>query len=134
MSGARDSPPTADCAAFRVVRDGFDSLIQNWELSSYEIATLLGLASYSLDLLPNEVGSLSAESETRMRCILEIDQLLQALLGDRDDCRTWLRRPNPGILGHRTPVKMMSDGAIGLRRVRDALQKEAALAGVGAAC
>ena len=118
----------ADDAAsdeLRAMVSRFASLVVDWHLSDMRVDELLAVEAGRARRLLEGRSLPGRDAETRMRRALDLDALLAAALGSADVCRAWLVRPNPAILGHRTPLDVICDRSDGMRAMRDALREEA---------
>ena len=98
----------------RAVMDRFAALVEDWDLDAAEVAGLLALGeSGQLPAAP----PLPAETEHRMRLLVELDRDLRAALSP-GALRDWLHtdRSHDGV----TPVSFLSGGLVNIRAMRAA--------------
>lgn len=117
------------------------------DASAAEHAAILEAFEWALDvlgILPGERASLVRSAgragqrrsegavalETMVRHLVAIADDLQALLGDEDEIREWLRSVNPGLWTtspvpvRTTPLRVMLDYEGGIRAIRHRLADE----------
>lgn len=117
------------------------------DASAVEYAAILEAFEWALDvmgILPEERASLvrsaarpglrrsrsDAAVETMVRRLVDIATDLQAMLGDEDEIREWLRSVNPGLWTtspvpvRTSPLRVMLDHEDGIRAIRDQLADE----------
>lgn len=132
MSGVTHPTASAEFVEYRGMLARFQAIVLDWRLTTCETAALLRLPPDACMRL-GRVETVSVDTETQMRRVIDVAGLVGDLLGDAGDCAEWLRRPNPGIIGRLLPLDVMCDGGDGLRLLRDALREEAAESGGGVA-
>jgi len=109
-----DTEPSALELESAVAR--FRVAISDWELSSGELAELLGLEGGGpVDHLLG--GKLDVDAETRLRLATEVAHLMD-MLWEPAASRSWLRDDEDDDV---TPLKFMSAGVTELRAMRAAL-------------
>lgn len=97
-----------------VVRSQFDAVVDRWALAEREAGALLGQHAW-------RTGRLTADAEGRLRLLLDVDALLDLVLGEVA-VADWLRAPNDAFVGRPTPLAAMSEGRHVIRGVRNVLE------------
>ncbi len=92
----------------------FEAMAGRWMVTQEEAAALLGQADW------RDAG-LTSDAETRMRLLLDVDGLLDLILGE-GVLADWVRTPNVAFVGQLTPLEAMSKGAHATRGMRNVLE------------
>lgn len=106
----------------RAMRAQFRCLLADWEVSTREAGLLQGVEPFILshDLIALNLG---AESERRMRLLLQVDQLLNSLPHIGVSKALWLRQPAECTDGStRTVLSLLVGSTCSIRAIRDWLQ------------
>ncbi|HXV61006.1 MAG TPA: antitoxin Xre/MbcA/ParS toxin-binding domain-containing protein [Vicinamibacteria bacterium] len=107
----------------RALREGlpfaaFDALVDALEMSSLQLARLLGVATRTLARRKDQ-GQLSPIESDRLYRVAHVLLLAAEVLGSIDKARHWLTRPNRA-LGGETPLSYL-DTEVGQQQVEDLL-------------
>jgi hypothetical protein len=89
----------------REVLARWDALAVRWGLEGDECSSLLGVGPGGPVEDVSSYGLPGAER--RMRLLIALEPVLDAVLGDDERIRAWLRHPNVNLRDH-TPLQVMS--------------------------